>query len=145
MKLERINTGKISGIIRRAMRDFPEITGAYLFGSALGYFRPDSDIDIALFVDPELGLDEYARNMLEGKIALRLNPINNHIFDLTVVNPENTIFVFRIIKEGLLLYTGDEDKLYDIVEKVSRDYDEKGFRHRLAMQEILGEDVKNDY
>jgi predicted nucleotidyltransferase len=50
--------------------------GAYVFGSALELCRTDSDIDLGIFINPEL--DERQQLMLEGQIALQLEPLANH-------------------------------------------------------------------
>ena len=56
MNLLKVDIDKIREMVNRTRKDFPEIIGAYLFGSALAYCRPDSVIDIGLFVDPGLNL-----------------------------------------------------------------------------------------
>lgn len=138
MELERVDHTLIREQVINALRDCPEISAAYLYGSALELCRPDSDIDIGLIVGPQ-SLDFRESQRLEGKISLKLEAIQKHSFDLNIIDPDNTIFAFRVIKEGLPLFIRDRDKLGDFMEKVSRAYDECGWRYQWAIREIKGE------
>jgi len=143
LDLIRLDTRLIIDYVTSALKDFPGITGVYLFGSSLDVCRPDSDIDIGVFVSA--GLNERQTACLEGAMALKLTPFEGHPFDLTLINIDNTILAFRILKEGLPVVIRDQEKFTDIMEKVSRDYSEKGFRYQQAISEILKEVELNGY
>jgi predicted nucleotidyltransferase len=137
LDLEKLDIQLIQNQISAVFKDFPEVIGVYLFGSAMEYCRPNSDIDIGVFVLPELS--EREKMFLEGKISLRLEPLAGHPFDLTIIDPNNTIFAFRILKEGIILLNRNQEKLSDLIEKTSRDYCECSFRYQQAVKDILGE------
>lgn len=61
--------GRLEQCLPAILRDRPVLL-AYLYGSvALGYPTPLSDVDIALVLDPDCGLDAYQRLMLELEIT----------------------------------------------------------------------------
>lgn len=135
--LVRIDRRLISEIVIPLLQDMPQIIAAYLFGSALGECRPDSDIDIGVFIDPNLHMSEREIQILEGEVALLFRPFEGHPFDVVIVDTDSVLFAFRVIKEGVPLYIKDRDKLADIIEKVSRRYEEVGVRHLIAINDIL--------
>jgi predicted nucleotidyltransferase len=82
------------------------VVATYLFGSASGLCRPDSDLDIALFLTDTDPNSREADHMA-GEVALRLAPVGEHPFDVNIVDPDNTIFAFRIISQGIPLVVRD--------------------------------------
>jgi predicted nucleotidyltransferase len=51
----RVREDLIIKVVVPILEELKEIAGAYLFGSALGLCRPDSDIDIGLVIKPLSG------------------------------------------------------------------------------------------
>jgi len=83
---------------------------AYLFGSqATGKTGPLSDIDIAIFFDERLGPDERFNLRLDvlGKLT---DLFKTDEIDLVVLNDAPPLLAHRIIKDGNLIFCGD-DKL----------------------------------
>ena len=114
----------------------PEVIAAYLFGSALGRCRPDSDIDVGIV---SVCQGERARLRLEARIASRLEPLAGHPFDVVVLDPGQILFSFSVVHHGVLLYVRDRDQLGDFLYAVSRPYGELAWRRRQALAEVLGD------
>lgn len=120
------------------LKKFPYVAGAYLFGSALDKCRPDSDIDIGIVL-LNTKISDRERAQLEADIANSLHSFKGHLFDVVLLNPEDPIFSFRVIKEGRLIYAPDMDRVTDFMEFVSRQYAEVYPRYKMALQEIIDE------
>ncbi len=137
MDLVRLDHQLIRERVEALVPGFPEIVGVYLFGSAVGQCRPDSDVDLGVFVRP--ALSERDRFLLENKLALKLPPLAGHPFDVTVVDPRHVHFAFRVFSEGIPFYVGDPEQLTDLMERVSRERAEFAYWYHLATGEILEE------
>lgn len=135
--LVRLDRQRIRDLVVEVMKGYPEVLGAYLFGSALDRCRPDSDVDVGVFVQPDLS--ERDRFALENRLAQRLTPVDGHPFDLTVVDPRQTHFAFRVFNKGVPLFVGDPERLTDLMERVSREHGELAYRYQLSVREILEE------
>lgn len=120
------------------LRGFPQIAGAYLFGSALGALRHDSDIDIGLVLE-DIVMTDKDKAQLEADILNYLSPLNGHVFDVVLLDSGNTVFSFRVIKEGQLIYAKNMERITDVIEYVSRCYAEVYPRYRSALDEIISE------
>ncbi|SHI78308.1 nucleotidyltransferase domain-containing protein [Desulfofundulus thermosubterraneus] len=51
-ELMRVNLDPVVEQVKAALQNFPQVAGAYLFGSILRLCRPDSDIDLGLILEP---------------------------------------------------------------------------------------------
>ncbi|MDD4238952.1 MAG: nucleotidyltransferase domain-containing protein [Desulfotomaculaceae bacterium] len=120
------------------LKDFPQIAGAYLFGSCLGGCRPDSDIDIGLVLE-DIDISERERAQLEASIRNSFYPVNGHTYDIVLLELNNPIFCFKVIKEGRLIYIRNIDRITDVMEIVSRRYADLYPRYRRALQVIIDE------
>lgn len=138
-ELVKIDIDSVIAKVRTALENFPQVAGAYLFGSALGLCRPDSDIDVGLVLDRSVVPDSFEADRLEAQIALALTPLDGHPFDIVVLNPNDVIFCFTVIKDGRLVYCRDIERVTDVMEYVSRHYAEVYPRYRQALDEILEE------
>lgn len=138
-ELVRVHLESLVERVGAALRGFPQVAGAYLFGSILGACRPDSDIDLGLVLEPGIEPDSVEGDRLEADIALSLPTVEGHPFDIVLLNPEKPLFVFRVIKEGELIYCRNIDRVTDVVEYVSRRYADLYPRYRAALEEILAE------
>lgn len=125
---------QVAGVLKK----FPQIAGAYLFGSSLGACRPDSDIDIGLVVE-DIKLNERESAQLEAEIRDSFYPFNGHPYDIILLDLKNSIFCFRVIKEGRLIYARNPDRIADVMEDVSRRYADSYPRYKDALQEIIAE------
>jgi len=137
-KLTYLEKDAVSAQVTNVLKKFPQIAGAYWFGSSLGACRPDSDIDIGLVLE-DIKLNERERAQLEAEIRDSFYPYNGHPYDIVLLDLRNPIFSFRVIKEGRLIYTGNSDRISDIKEYVSRRYAESYPRYKAALQEIIAE------
>ncbi len=138
--LVSLDIDAITKQVTKTLKNFPQIAGAYLFGSALGACRPDSDIDIGL-VPEDIRLSAKETAQLEAVIAGSFHPFEGHPYDIVLLNLGNPIFSFRIIKKGRLIYVRDLDRVQDVMEQVSRRYADVYPRYRIALDEILDEVV----
>ncbi|WP_338825109.1 hypothetical protein MHOCP_06710 [Moorella humiferrea] len=134
----RIPTDLIAKTVTQALESREEIAGAYLFGSALELCRPDSDIDIGLVIDPLYGPPEEYYERIANSIANRLSRLNGHPFDVVPLNIMNSIFAFKVIRNGRLIYNVRPLIVSDFIEKISRQYAENYPRYREALKIIVG-------
>ncbi|WP_034634578.1 nucleotidyltransferase domain-containing protein [Desulfofundulus thermocisternus] len=136
-ELMRVNLDPVVEQVKAALQNFPQVAGAYLFGSILGSCRPDSDIDLGLILEPGIVLDSVESDRLEAAISLLLPPYEGHPYDIVLVNPEKPLFAFRVIKEGKLIYARNMERITDVMEYVSRRYADLYPRYRAALEEIF--------
>ncbi|MBI5411637.1 nucleotidyltransferase domain-containing protein [Candidatus Peregrinibacteria bacterium] len=102
----------LSAIFRRS-----SVLFAYQFGSTVnGHARHDSDVDIAVFLDPKLSPTErfdkrlVLMSDLEGILKKRV--------DLVVFNDlQSLFFTYVIVSEGCLIYTNREEAHLDFVSR----------------------------
>lgn len=134
----------ISAQATYVLEKFPQIAGAYWFGSSLGACRPDSDIDIGLIVEA-VKLNEREWAQLEAEIRDSFYPYQGHPYDIVLLKLENPIFCFRVIKEGRLIYASNPDQIGDVIEDVSRRYAESYPRYKAALQEIISGVLSDDH
>lgn len=138
-ELVKVNLEPVVERVKMVLRDFPQVAGAYLFGSILDPCRTDSDIDLGLVLEPGIKPDSMEGDRLEATIALSLPPVEGHPFDIVLLNPDKPLFVFRVIKDGKLIYCRNMERITDVMEYVSRRYGDLYPRYRIALEEILAE------
>jgi len=135
----KINLEDIKKELIPVLEKYPEIAGAYLFGSALDCCRPDSDIDIGLIIDDEKKYSDQDCQLIIEKILRTLSPINKHQFDLVILKSSEAIFSFRVIRNGTLIYNRDNTVVTDFIEKVSQKYRKVYPRYNKALEMIISE------
>ncbi len=131
----------IANIIKRIvpiLKQREEVVGAYLFGSILGPCRRDSDIDLGLVLSPDIKITEKAAEKLLEEITNELSPVDNHYFDIIVLNRSSAIFAYKVITQGKEIYAVDADAVTDFMERVSRKRAEDYPRYRQALEAIAG-------
>ncbi|OPX83559.1 MAG: hypothetical protein A4E53_04576 [Pelotomaculum sp. PtaB.Bin104] len=126
------------------LKEFPQVAGAYLFGSCLGGCRPDSDIDIGLVLE-NVDISEREQAQLEASIRNSFHSFDSHTYDIVLLELNNPIFYYKVIKEGRLIYVRNIDRVTDVMEIVSRRYADLYPRYRRALQEIIDEVIANGY
>lgn len=116
----------------------PEVVAAYLFGSrAEGVPRPDSDVDLALIVDPPPDFPLLYRLQLVPELQ---NLLRQEV-DVVLFDQANPLLQFQIISKGILLYERDPDRrAVATMRALSRYYDYKRF-HDFHMR-YLGTTLK---
>lgn len=88
--------------LRDVLCGAPGVLVAYLFGSrATGRFRPESDVDVAVLLDPS-GADpaRLAADLQRAVAPLRL--------DLVVLGDAPVALAYRALRDGRLLYCRDD-------------------------------------
>lgn len=134
----KLSRDLIANAVTLVLEAEPAVAGAYLFGSALGLCRPDSDIDVGIVIKPISGLSEEYYEDIANRISNRLQRIDGHAFDVVPLNIVNSIFAFRVAKTGDLIYQGCLDIVTDFVEQISRQYADNYPRYRQALRLITG-------
>jgi predicted nucleotidyltransferase len=92
--------------LRAALGDRPEVLDAYLFGSrATGRERPDSDVDVAVFLDP-------GRTAEHGRLQLDLigrleSASSGQRADMVVLNRAPPLLYHRVLRDGIRLVSRD--------------------------------------
>jgi len=97
--------------IAKILEKDPNVLFAYLFGSsAKGKHRPDSDIDIAVYLsDPDyLKKDPLYPSRLAIKIEKALAA--KTVVDIRVLNGSTLRFKHQVLKYGKLIHSKDEKR-----------------------------------
>jgi len=134
-ELITIDLEKLKTYVSSKLTKFPEIQGAYLFGSSLEKMRPDSDIDLGLILNESLN---QSVDLLIEKVYFSLGRFDGHPFDLVSVRDVNAILAFNIFHHGIPVYIFDNDKVTDLIERVSRIYSDIYPRYRRALEIVSG-------
>jgi predicted nucleotidyltransferase len=136
--LVQIEKHRLKAYIEEKIGQFSEIAGIYLFGSALGRMRPDSDIDLGLILVPGAVKSEKELDFFLGKLYLALRNFEGHPFDLVSVRNVDTILAFEILRHGVPLLIKDEAVVLDVVEAISRRYADVYPRYKKALEIVTG-------
>jgi len=136
--LDQIEKHRLKAYIEEKIGQFSEIAGIYLFGSALGRMRPDSDIDLGLILVPGAVKSEKELDFFLGKLYLALRNFEGHPFDLVSVRNVDTILAFEILRHGVPLLIKDEAVVLDVVEAISRRYADVYPRYKKALEIVTG-------
>lgn len=118
--LSQLNLPDLRRTVQSALATFPEVVGAYLFGSALDFVRSSSDIDLGLILRPEVDDAERVANRVE----CALGHYGPHPFQVTLLRPEENSFTFRVLRDGDLVYLADVPLVTDLIEAVGRQHDD---------------------
>ncbi len=137
--LVKIELQSITNRLNPVLERYPQVAGAYIFGSALDYCRPDSDIDVGLIIANDEKYEDRDRELLTEKIICDLSPLNGHRFDVVILKSSEALFSFRVISSGALVYVKDLEVVTDFIEKVSLKYREVYPRYRQALEMIVSE------
>jgi len=92
------------------LRHYPVLL-AYVYGSvAMGCATPLSDLDIALVLAPDCGLDAYQQFMMELDIEAEIERrCGFQNADVRSINDAPLRVQGRVVTRGLLLYSKDEE------------------------------------
>lgn len=137
-RLVRVDLERAACRVREVLRGLPEVVAGYLFGSALGPCRPDSDVDLAVVLAP--GTPEPAGwgvAALEARIEALLGEVDGHPFHVTVLSPDRVLFALPVLRDGLPVYVADRDAWTDFIERVARAYPDLHRRYQQALSEVL--------
>lgn len=136
--LVRVDLGLVEERIRGVLGGYPDVAGAYLFGSVLERCRPDSDIDVGIIrsqaLDPQA--DGWADLGLAEEVADALGRVGDHPFHVTVLSLRSPFLAFEAVHTGRPVYLRDEELVTDFLEEVSIRYRDDYPRYRAALREI---------
>lgn len=115
-----------------------KVVFAYLFGSqAKGKTGPLSDIDIAVYFDEKVPADERSDLMLQVLGEL-MDLFKTDEIDLIVLNDAPPLLAHRILREGLLIFSDDDNIRLDYeVRAVLRYLDWKPYLDKYT-EEVFG-------
>jgi predicted nucleotidyltransferase len=84
----------------------PEVIAGYLFGSqAKGKATQDSDVDVAILLDPGFNLQEHYMYRVERTVELEL--LCQRPVDLVILNQAPLVLRNQVLKYGQLIYESD--------------------------------------
>lgn len=133
-RLVRLPAEVVRERVRLVSAGFPGLVAAYLFGSAHGEFRPDSDVDVGVILRD--GEDQTTEDRLE----VAMGSIDGHPLHVTTLH-EGDAFSFRVLREGKLLFTADETLRTDFLARAALQhyYDAPHLRTaQEALREMVG-------
>jgi predicted nucleotidyltransferase len=95
-------------VARDVLADEP-VVAAYLYGSrARGEARPDSDVDVAVLVRPEVPPEDYLTVSL--RLARRLEAaLRERVDAVVVLNDAPLRLQYRVLRDGILLHVTEDD------------------------------------
>jgi predicted nucleotidyltransferase len=118
--MEPITNRALRRLVERAAGD-GDVLAVILFGSQTrGEAGPRSDIDVCLVLPPRMASREDAARK-------RLEYLSESDLDLSVFQQLPLHVRSRLLKEGKVLFTRDEDALYAVAARTARSYEH--FRH----------------
>jgi predicted nucleotidyltransferase len=121
-ELWQLDLRRVEERIRAVLPDFPQVAGAYLFGSVLDFVRPQSDIDLGLILRRE-NPDPW-EEVTDVLVETRLGRIGPHPFQVTVLRRAQGNFAFRVLTRGRLVYVDDPLWVADFIEAVARNHED---------------------
>jgi len=114
------------GELRRRLEAVPEVLFALVFGSrARGAARPDSDLDVAVFLDPAMGADERFR--LRLKLAAALEDLAPP--DVVVLNDAPPLLAHRALQGRRLFVRDPSAWVHFFVKSMREAEDERYWAH----------------
>jgi predicted nucleotidyltransferase len=116
-KIERMSTLEK---VTKCLEDRPEVTAAYLFGSAAENCAVQNDVDIMVLLREGVDRFEAYLNLkliLARATGLAEEKIDLLFFDLNEASPH---VVFQAVNKGVLIKNADPDELSDRIDGLSR-------------------------
>jgi predicted nucleotidyltransferase len=94
--------------LKKHFQNKAEITAVYLFGSTIkGYERPESDLDIAVLLEPSFKHPGYDYQL---KLEEELNNILDTEVDVIIINDVPLPLQYSSAVQGKLIYSKDDLK-----------------------------------
>jgi len=125
----------------RKIRDVIEKDSVVLFAYLHGSFLENSsyhDIDVAIYLQQEKGLTPLVMQEKEFKLSSMLEQkYRNTRFDVRTLNPAPPSFKYQVIKNGLLLFTKDEERLADFEMATIPHYLDFSIYRKRYLREVL--------
>lgn len=129
---------QVAEALARVLPHFPEVAGAYFFGSAKEGDPTARDVDVGLVLFPDVPEPPgWGFPGLEGRVEAALAAVADLPWDVTVLSRDDVIFAFRVISQGVLAYCRDRNVVDEFFEAVARAHHDLGWRYRQALKEVL--------
>lgn len=110
---------KIIEALTEHLKAHPAIEFAILFGSqAQGKAKSESDLDIAIYLNRALSLEEYLT------LNLQLEKISGREVDLIILNEASPLLKHQVMKNRKVLFIRNFDLYADFREKTIDEYQE---------------------
>lgn len=100
---------EITCIVEDVVKVDDEILAVFLLGSAVdNRLREDSDIDLAILMDPGKGLGASRRMNLISELSFKFT----RIVDIGEISSSNLIYAREALLKGIPVYMKDSDKVF---------------------------------
>lgn len=110
---------KLIEALTEHLKAHPAIEFAILFGSqAQGKAKSESDLDIAIYLNRALSLEEYLT------LNLQLEEISGREVDLIILNEASPLLKHQVMKNRKVLFIRNFDLYADFREKTIDEYQE---------------------
>lgn len=118
--------------VRSCMAGRPEILFGYIFGSvARAEARPDSDVDVAVFLDQETTGVETS-TFRSSFLAELLKCLSRNDVDLVILNQAPVVLRHRVLRDGNLVISRDETRRVAFAVDTLRRYVDTASLRRLS-------------
>ena len=125
----------------KEIRDIIEKDSVVLFAYLHGSFLENSsyhDIDVAIYLKEEKGITPLVMQEKEFKLSSMLEQrYRNTRFDVRILNLAPISFKYQVIKNGLLLFTKDEEKLTNFEMATIPHYLDFSIYRKRYLREVL--------
>lgn len=92
--------------VRRTLEGRGEVLDAYVFGSiARGDSRADSDVDVAVYVDPSAAVPTFGHAATLGSELI--GALNRNDVDVVILNRADPLLYFRVLRDGVRIVARD--------------------------------------
>lgn len=118
--MEKYNLLEISKKGEKILKKDKKVLFAYIFGSlACQKVNPDSDIDIAVFLNKETEIDFFNKRL---ELISELSQAFKKEADVLILNRASVFMKYVVLKEGRLIFSRDENSRIDFELKALNDY-----------------------
>jgi predicted nucleotidyltransferase len=130
-------------ILRPYLSERPEIRFAYLFGSlAKGTANRLSDVDVAVFLDPEFLARPHPEHSYGYKAHLiteLISQTRTNQIDVVILNDASPFLRFQVLRDGIVICeTNREERIRFQAQALSRYFDLKPFLEASLPAKVFG-------
>ncbi|MDO8512368.1 MAG: nucleotidyltransferase domain-containing protein [bacterium] len=131
-------TDDLNKLAEKEMAGLP-ILFAYIFGSAVsGDIHEESDIDIALFLDPNASKQtQFDARLIAHEIIGKIFDVPTEALDISVLNQAPLALRMAVISEGIVLAEKEHGERVKFEMAVLREYDDQKDFLKLYNQSFL--------
>ena len=119
---------KLARLLERAQAD-PDVLAVIVFGSQVrGEAGPGSDIDVCLVLSSPVNADAAFRTKLSYSGVFDVDLVLFHELPLHIRR--------RVAREGKVLFTRDEERLYEVAIQAAREFEDFKHIQRAYLDEV---------